>query len=415
MLSLALAAALAGVVSAQRPIGEEVHPKLTTYRCTKADGCVSQDTSIVLDSLSRPLYQVNAPEYDCGTVGPGVNTTACPDAETCFENCVMEGIQDYTPFGVVAEGDAVTLDMLRDSDLEALFPRIYLLSEDDETYEMLQLVGQEFTFDVDVSKLPCGMNGALYLSEMEAEGGKSELNPGGAAYGTGYCDAQCYFPPFNQGVANIRHLGACCNEMDIWEANSRATTFVPHPCNVTGFVECEGAECEREGICDKPGCGYNNHRVGHWDFYGRANMTIDTKKPFTVVTKFPADKCGKLKSIHRQYVQNGVVIDNPVVNIEEHPDYPEINYINDEFCEAAGAEPMLRLGGTVGMGRALSRGMVLAMSVWWDAGGYMNWLDQNESGPCNATEGSPESIREVEPGTQVTFSNIRWGEIDSTV
>lgn len=67
------------------------------------------------------------------------------------------------------------------------------------------------------------------------------------------------------------------------------------------------------------------------------------------------------------------------------------------------------------MGRALSRGMVLAMSVWWDAGGYMDWLDQGESGPCNATEGSPESIRAIEPGTEVTFSNIRWGEIGSTV
>jgi hypothetical protein len=64
------------------------------------------------------------------------------------------------------------------------------------------LTGQEFSFDVDVSKLPCGMNGALYLSEMKEDGGKSELNPGGAAYGTGYCDAQCFVTPWVEGVVS---------------------------------------------------------------------------------------------------------------------------------------------------------------------------------------------------------------------
>jgi cellulase len=200
--------------------------------------------------------------------------------------------------------------------------------------------------------------------------------------------------------------------MDIWEANARATTLVPHPCNVTGYVECSGAECAREGICDKPGCGYNPHRIHNYNYYGNTgNMTVDTKRPFTVVTQFPADKCGKLKSIHRLYVQDGRVIQNAPVNRD---DYPQIDYINDDFCEAAGAEPMLRLGGTKGMGEALTRGMVLAMSIWWDASGYMSWLDQGESGPCNATEGSPDSIRVIQPDTKLTFSKIRWGELDST-
>lgn len=201
--------------------------------------------------------------------------------------------------------------------------------------------------------------------------------------------------------------------MDIWEANSRSTTYVPHPCNMTGYVECSGAECAREGICDKPGCGYSPYRTGNNDYYGRNDgFKVDTTRPFTVVTQFPADKCGRLKSIHRQYVQDGKVIQNAPVNV---PNYPQIDYLNDEFCEAANAEPMLRLGGTVGMGRALSRGMVLAMSIWWDVGGNMSWLDQGNSGPCNATEGSPASIRVIQPDTKLTFSKIRWGELDSTL
>jgi cellulose 1,4-beta-cellobiosidase len=52
---------------------------------------------------------------------------------------------------------------------------------------------QEFTFDVDVSNLPCGFNGALYFVSMDADGGlkKYPTNKAGAKYGTGYCDAQC--------------------------------------------------------------------------------------------------------------------------------------------------------------------------------------------------------------------------------
>ena len=56
---------------------------------------------------------------------------------------------------------------------------------------MFKLKNKEFTFDVDVSNMPCGLNGALYFVEMEADGGKAKhpTNEAGAKYGTGYCDA----------------------------------------------------------------------------------------------------------------------------------------------------------------------------------------------------------------------------------
>jgi cellulose 1,4-beta-cellobiosidase len=63
----------------------------------------------------------------------------------------------------------------------------------DKGYEMFHLKNREFTFDVDVSNLPCGLNGALYFVEMDHDGGLSEYanNKAGAKYGTGYCDSQC--------------------------------------------------------------------------------------------------------------------------------------------------------------------------------------------------------------------------------
>jgi cellulose 1,4-beta-cellobiosidase len=63
----------------------------------------------------------------------------------------------------------------------------------DSEYELFKVLNQEFTFDVDVSNLPCGLNGALYFSEMDADGGLAKFpsNKAGAKYGTGYCDSQC--------------------------------------------------------------------------------------------------------------------------------------------------------------------------------------------------------------------------------
>lgn len=200
--------------------------------------------------------------------------------------------------------------------------------------------------------------------------------------------------------------------MDIWEANSRATHVAPHTCNQTGLYMCEGAECEYDGVCDKDGCGWNPYRVNITDYYGNSDaFRVDTRRPFTVVTQFPADAEGRLESIHRLYVQDGKVIESYVVDA---PGLPRTDSLNDEFCAATGAARYLDLGGTAGMGDAMTRGMVLAMSIWWDESGFMNWLDSGEAGPCLPDEGDPKNIVKVEPSPEVTYSNLRWGEIGST-
>lgn len=77
---------------------------------------------------------------------------------------------------------------------------------------MFRLLNQEFTFDVDISQLPCGVNGALYFVEMDQDGGLSKYpgNKAGAAYGTGYCDAQC---PQDLKFSTIRNTSPRTNPM----------------------------------------------------------------------------------------------------------------------------------------------------------------------------------------------------------
>jgi cellulase len=191
---------LVGLVAAQTPVGTEVHPKLTTYRCTVADGCTEATNYVVLDSLAHYVHQVNS-TYGCGDWGSAPNSTACPTEEACAQNCVEEGISDYSTVGVTTDGASIRMQMMVDGN--SVSPRIYLLDETEQKYEMVKFTGAEFAFDIDATKLPCGMNSALYLSEMDAEGGQSDLNKGGAYWGSGYCDAQCFTTPFINGVVSL--------------------------------------------------------------------------------------------------------------------------------------------------------------------------------------------------------------------
>jgi cellulose 1,4-beta-cellobiosidase len=124
--------------------------------------------------------------------------------------------------------------------------------------------------------------------------------------------------------------------MDIWEANSAATAFTPHPCNIAGTYACTGGLCgagtyHDEGVCDEEGCDFNPHRMGNETFYG-SNLIVDTTKPFTVVTQFitsDGTAAGTLSQINRLYVQNGVVIQNSNVTI---PGIIPVNDITDQYC-----------------------------------------------------------------------------------
>lgn len=73
---------------------------------------------------------------------------------------------------MTSDGDGITLQFVTNGPYASnIGSRSYLLAPGGHEYQMFKLKNREFTFDVDVSNLPCGLNGALYFVEMDFDGG----------------------------------------------------------------------------------------------------------------------------------------------------------------------------------------------------------------------------------------------------
>lgn len=451
----------------------EVHPPITFATCTRVGGCTSVETTLTMDAQWRWLHDARRNQYsNCiHGVPPKWDRSICRDARKCAASCALEGLDTNAyknTYGVSTVPGGIRLKFKNG---ESVGSRLYMM-EDADTYKVFKLLNREFTFDVDVSTLECGLNGAVYFVEMQADGGMgSGNNAAGARYGTGYCDAQCpHDLKFISGEANLHdwqetntgpqgHYGSCCAEMDIWEANFAATAFTTHACDSAGPLRCEGnttmntcgdtpedckccgqEECpccgRYKGVCDKDGCDYNSFRLGDEHFYGKGpNFAVDTSKPVTVVTQFltsDGTDTGDLVEIRRLYVQDGKVIKNSqIANLEGFKG----DSITDEMCVAQkkafdNIDDFTKKGGLKAMGRSLRRGMVLVLSLWDDELTNMHWLDSAtpldqpvrypltkpgvRRGPCSTGSGKPHELRTMHPDAQVTYSNIKVGDIDST-
>merc|ERR1719188_933643 len=265
---------------------------------------------IVLDSNWRWTHI--ADDYVNCYTGNLWDPEFCPDAATCTENCVIDGVDSVDwegTYGAATNGGELSLSFVTEGPYSRnVGSRTYLLAEDLQNYQMFNLLNKEYTFDVNDAELGCGLNGALYFVEMMEDGGAGayETNEAGAAYGTGYCDAQCphdvkwingepnseeWEPSDSDENAGFGKYGTCCGEMDIWEANSQSQAYTSHPC------------------------------------------TIESSKVVTVVTQFiTADgtDTGELVEIRRKYVQDGNVIENSVMNIEG---FEQFDSITEQFCQ----------------------------------------------------------------------------------
>ncbi|SPN99067.1 uncharacterized protein DNG_02106 [Cephalotrichum gorgonifer] len=321
--------------------------------------------------------------------------------------------------------------------------RLYLLASTAK-YEMFTLLNNEIAFDVELSSLDCGLNGALYFVMMEEDGGMGRYptNTAGAEFGTGYCDSKCsqglrfvggkannegWIPSETDDTGGKGYYGACCSEVNVWDANSQSFAVSAHPCvdnvyHICDVDSCGGAFSEGplSPDCDPIGCDFNPYRMGVKDFYG-PGKTVDTTKRFTVVTQFTEYE------VTRYFVQDGKRIDMP----ESAIDGVSGNSLNDEFCQKKAyvfdeRDRFNELGGWPKFQEAMGGKWVLVMSIRDDHYSHMLWLDSTypperageigtERGDCEGDSGDPNQIESTLGHATVTFSNIRFGPVGSTV
>ena len=260
---------------------------------------------------------------------------------------------------------------------------MYLIEEEGVNKNtMFKLKNQEFTFDVELSTMPCGFNAALYFVGMSE-------NEGGAENGTNYCDAQAV-------------AGTFCSEMDIMEGNTEAQQFTTHACVdacssfTTGVTECKGTG-QASSVCDQSGCGLNPFRYGPGTTFDTENANtnwhgpsskyhLDSSQAFTVVTQFHADSTGDLSNITRFYVQKGSRIDLPTLYVGPPTDGSHMTGVGEPSITADFCKDIYdRWDGNgqyaplAQMGKNMENGMVLAMSAWYAQESY---VDGKPSGLC---------------------------------
>lgn len=382
----------------------------------------SVNAGIVLDANWRWSRKIESMQ-NCfsGSWDPSV----CTDPVQCSKNCALEGVSEEqykNSYGITTQNGAVTLRYVTYGPYgRNVGSRVYVLDESKQNYLAFNPVGYEISFVADVSKLPCGLNGAVYLVEMPLDGGKNSLNSAGAPFGTGYGDAQCPTDiKYIRGWTNLNKTGACANEHDLFETNSQSYAFTLHPCSKSQVYPCTDAKsCGQQGfryqgVCDKDGADYNPFRFGNKTVYGPGSQfQVDTTQPFEVITQFITDNwkpTGKLVEVRRVFKQKGKTVFGGSLTQKS------VETTKIKFGES---NDFARLGGMAAVEASLRRKHVFVMSLWDDnSSAQMRWLDSVYpvgSGKSSDMRGrcSPNDNRDVEglrnqyASASVTYSQLQ--------
>lgn len=137
-------------------------------------------------------------------------------------------------------------------------------------------------------------------------------------------------------------------------------------------------------------------------------MTVDTRRPFTVVTQFiTADgtENSDIVEVKRAFVQDGKFI--PHISSRVDSMAGQYDSITNDMCNATktafgDTNDFVKKGAMKGMSDALGRGVVLVMSLWDDKASQMLWLDStfptgstapgSARGSCSSSSGKPDDL-----------------------
>ena len=143
------------------PLNWLVRAWLTQIETCEAGGKCSavSTTQIVLDSNWMWEHDVGG-STNCYT-GNTWDAQLCPDPVTCAKNCALDAADYDKTYGISVKDNALKLKFVQKAQYGVnVGSRTYLM-DSPSTYYKFKLKNREFTFDTDVSTLPCGLNGAL--------------------------------------------------------------------------------------------------------------------------------------------------------------------------------------------------------------------------------------------------------------
>mgnify|MGYP000014355056 FL=1 len=285
------------------------------------------------------------------------------------DNCVLEGVtanQYKIVYGISENNNQLELQFITENNVGS---RLYLL--ENNKYWLPNLLNKQISIDIDVSELPCSLNAAVYLVQMNS----TALDNLGVGYGDAQCPTDIKY--FDTGKANTNKSPICSVEIDLIETNSESLAWTLHP--------CDGNQC------DKSGADANSYRQGYHNFYGKGK-TIDTNHPFTVITQFIGDP---LTEVKRYYKQNDKIIEHPGGSLTSE---------SIQKWKTLQQEPHTfeLYGGFDSLTKAIKQGMTFIISIWDDQATHMTWLDSGDRGPCQPNF----NVRHTSPNVKARFSNI---------
>lgn len=209
------------------------------------------------------------------------------------------------------------------------------------------LINRELSYDIDMSKVGCSCNAALFFVTMPGFSPNGSIARG-VDQNPYYCDAN-------------KIGGVWCWETDSIEANMYNTATTPHT--------CDSAPGRYIANCDRGACGGSSYHADPKGMCPDESCTIDTRKPFRIHQSYEANQAGVLVRIFNTMTQEG---------------------------RSFGYETCTDLEYLAKMTQAFKYKMVMVFQLWGDTWENMQWLDKMTgcTGPCIAED------------TELSFSNI---------
>lgn len=160
---IATLSALVAAASAQQvcTLTAETHPTMSWSKCAAGGSCTTVNGQVTIDANWRWLHQTSSSTncYD----GNEWDTSYCSTGTDCAAKCCVDGSDYAGTYGVTTSGNALNLKFVTQGAYSTnIGSRMYLM-ESDTKYQMFTLLGNEFTFDVDMSNLPVSLFSLTFI------------------------------------------------------------------------------------------------------------------------------------------------------------------------------------------------------------------------------------------------------------